>query len=114
MVPVQFLVGISMRIGTAAKTSTTAFLAAAAASSGAFAADLGPPVKAPVLLAPAWDGWYVGGSVGGVWLNSTQDDTAAGTGARISGYSSSSVGTGGASQQVSNLAVMLGLQVGRN
>ncbi len=100
-----------MNIGTVTKTSATALAAAAAASSGAFAADLLPITKAPV-LAPTWDGWYVGGSVGAAWLRSLQDDTAAGSGANISGYSST--GTGGAATTSTSMAAILGLNLGRN
>jgi len=55
-------------------TATTAALAAiAAASSGATAADMSfAKVPAPV-LAPTWEGLYVGGSLGASWLNSVQD-----------------------------------------
>jgi outer membrane immunogenic protein len=99
-----------MNVNTAAKTSTTALVAAAAASSGAFGADM--PLKAPILVAPTWDGWYVGGSAGAAWLRSLQDDSSIGSGAVVSGYHS--VGTGGAAQTATNLAAMLGLQLGRN
>ncbi len=50
--------------------------AAAAASSSAMAADL--PFKAaaePPLPAATWQGFYVGGSIGASWLNSTFDDS---------------------------------------
>jgi outer membrane immunogenic protein len=52
-----------------------ALAAAAGASMGsANAADL---LKAPApVIAPSWQGFYVGGSLGATWLNSAQDDSA--------------------------------------
>jgi outer membrane immunogenic protein len=49
--------------------------AATGASMGsAAAADF---IKAPApAMAPSWQGFYVGGSLGASWLNSTQDDSA--------------------------------------
>jgi outer membrane immunogenic protein len=69
-----------MNSTTSVAASASAFAAfAAAASASAFAADL-PARTAPTglpLLATGWQGFYLGGSLGGSWLNSHVDDTMA-------------------------------------
>jgi outer membrane immunogenic protein len=57
--------------------------AVVAASGSAFAADMGPPVKAP-LPAPIpyaqFQGWYIGGAIGAARLNVTANQTFGSTG----------------------------------
>jgi outer membrane immunogenic protein len=83
---------------------------AAAASSGAMAADLQPiytkaPVADPVVN---WQGLYLGASLGATWLNTGFDDRAV----NYFGYTSaSSVGT---KTSVSNVGWLGGLQAGYN
>jgi opacity protein-like surface antigen len=63
---------------TAGSASAFAVMAAASMNS-AFAADL--PARtaayAPLPAIAGWQGFYVGGSVGGTWLNSHTDDSLA-------------------------------------
>jgi outer membrane immunogenic protein len=68
----------TQEITTAASASAFAVMAAASMNS-AFAADL--PARtagyAPLPVLAGWQGFYVGGSVGGSWLNSHTDDSLA-------------------------------------
>jgi outer membrane immunogenic protein len=98
-------------------TATTAALAAiAAASSGATAADMSfAKVPAPV-LAPTWQGLYVGGSLGASWLNSVQDPAgisigSAGPFAGIPGFVTT---TGSPSSTANAVGFLGGFQVGHN
>lgn len=62
------------------------FVAAALAFTGsAYAADL--PVKAPPMLAPAfsWTGFYIGGTLGGIFPDNTVDVTTVNTANNIGG-----------------------------
>lgn len=81
---------------------------AAAAASTAFAADLPARtmVAAPPMMVPNWQGLFVGGSLGGSWLNSSIDDTAY----NPVGYGVST----GSRSEANSVGVLGGLQVGYN
>jgi outer membrane immunogenic protein len=83
---------------------------AAAASSGAMAADLMPLVtKAPVVdPVVSWQGLYVGASLGATWLNSGFDDRA------VSYFGYTGAGSVGTKTNVSNVGWLGGLQAGYN
>jgi len=76
--------------------STIAAVALLAASSAAFAADLGVPAKAPppMMMPPIynWTGFYIGANLGGAWANGTLTDNL--TGASFSGTHSGVIGGG--------------------
>ena len=96
----------------ASSTALIAVAAAVSSANSALAADLhqhAHPVFAPAPIA-TWQGFYVGGSLGGAWLNTTQDDTGA-----VSNLSGGYYNSSGSSSQTANgLGFMGGLQAGYN
>jgi outer membrane immunogenic protein len=86
--------------------------AAAAATSGAMAADMSSfKALPPAPVVSGWQGFYLGASLGASWLHSVQDDTAA-VGGTFFGYSGS--GVGGASSVANGMGWLGGLNLGYN
>jgi outer membrane immunogenic protein len=85
-------------------SSTALFAAAAAASAApANAADL-PTKAAPPIVAPTWQGLYVGASVGGSWLRTDIDPSAYNFGYNANGNTS----------HANRAGLLGGLQLGYN
>jgi outer membrane immunogenic protein len=85
-------------------SSTALFAAAAAASAApANAADL-PTKAAPPMVAPTWQGLYVGASVGGSWLHTNIDPSAYNFG----------YGANGNTTRANRAGLLGGLQLGYN
>jgi len=89
--------------------STVTAVALLAASSAAFAADLGRPAPAPApIIMPVynWTGFYIGANVGGAWASGTLTDNL--TGASFTGNHSGVIGggTAGYNWQVSPIFVV--------
>jgi outer membrane immunogenic protein len=91
--------------------STALFAAAAAAAStnSAMAADL--ITKAHPDFSPTWQGFYVGGSLGASWLNSTNDDSSANV---FGGYYGGGSAGNGSRQTATALGFIGTLQAGYN
>ena len=100
----------SENLSVAVSTSAMALMATASMNS-AFAADLPartqPTAPAPV-FASGWQGFYVGGSVGGSWLNSRTDDSLA----NPWGWDYGAIS--GKNTSASKFGAMVGLQAGYN
>jgi outer membrane immunogenic protein len=79
---------------TKAWLSTVAVVALLAASSAAFAADLGRPAPPPPIVMPIynWTGFYIGANLGGAWASGTLTDNL--TGASFTGNHSGVIGGG--------------------
>src|SRR5712691_10578113 len=75
------------------RLSTGAAIAFFAASSAAFAADIGRQAPPPMLMPLYnWTGFYVGGNLGGAWASGTLTDSF--SGASFTGNHSGFIGGG--------------------
>jgi outer membrane immunogenic protein len=78
---------------TKTRLPTIAAVASLAASSAAFAADLGRPAPPPIVMPIYnWTGFYIGANLGGAWASGTLTDNF--TGASFTGNHSGVIGGG--------------------
>jgi outer membrane immunogenic protein len=80
-----------------------------------YAADMGPPVKAPPpapIPYATWQGWYVGGNVGAARMNSSCTGNIATSNTATGCGDAGTSGGGGTSLNITDTGVAAGVQVG--